>query len=486
MKSVPFSKSLSILAVDDDPSIRMLLTTRFERHGHKVTSAASVAEVLPILQAGTPIDIVITDLRMPGESGFEILKHTTLPVIIITGHGDKESAIKAVELGAFGFFEKPFDLDSLEVAVVRAFEKFQLQKERDRLNEELQRLCHLQVREIESLEFRDSHVVQTTAEIKKIVERLALKENATVLITGESGSGKEVLAREIHSRTNGREELLGRTPFVAINCSAIPADLLESELFGHEKGAFSGAVSLKLGLAEAARSGTLFLDEIGDMSPTHQTKLLRLVQERVFRRVGGTQDIPFKARIVAATHRNLQERVKEGLFREDLFYRLSVIQLHCPSLRDRGDEIFEIADRICKKFSVAGIAPERLLDLKNYSWPGNVRELHNWIERAAILGLVDDAGYVEATVPGVQRGAEPLTSARPPIGIQIYKGGIKEARARALDEIDRKLIEKVLQEQKGNLSQAARILGLDRKNLGRRIAELGISSKRLNPKKLVG
>jgi DNA-binding NtrC family response regulator len=475
------SKSLNLLIVDDDASIRTLLETRLSRKGHSVFLAADVAQAKELLSKQN-LDVVVTDLRMPGESGFELLVNNSVPTIIITGHGDKESAIRAVEQGAFGFFEKPFDLDSLEVSILRAAEKHALESERINLLQELGRLCQMQNRQIQTLEMpkptESLGSNDSVLEIKKYLEKLSLKPTATVLIGGESGSGKEVFARELHVRTHKQFD---KTPFVALNCSAIPADLLESELFGHEKGAFSGAHSSKFGLAEVAQDGTLFLDEIGDMDLRHQSKLLRLLQERQFRRVGGVRDLPFKGRIVAATHKNLSELIAEGLFREDLYYRLSVIEIRVPSLRERGDDVFDIAQSLCEKFKLRGIAPERWPDVRAYRWPGNIRELHNWIERAAILGLVDESGFVTAPlaisqenvleprlqlVDGLKNGFENST-----------KKDLKKARAQVLEQIDREYMQRALNSASGNLSEAARLLGLDRKNLTRRLAELGIHTK---------
>jgi DNA-binding NtrC family response regulator len=481
--------SLKILVVDDDSAIQRLLESRLSRKGHAVVTAESVPSAREkIKQQDHPFDVVITDLRMPGESGFEILTLTRVPVIIMTGHGDKESAILAVEKGAFGFLEKPFDLDALEFHIQRAVEKTRLEIERNGLLEELGRICRLQSREIEAIAERTmKNKTRGDKSLGELIQKLSKKSTSTVLILGESGTGKEVLAREIHHETHPTQKAsdsYDRAPFVAINCSAIPVDLLESEIFGHEKGAFSGAHNTKVGLAEVAREGTLFLDEIGDMDIRHQAKVLRLLQERIFRRVGGTRDLSFQGRIIAATHRHLETRIGEGLFREDLFYRLSIVTLTCPPLRLRGEQIFEIADNICKKFGLRGIAPERLAELKTYHWPGNIRELHNWIERAAILTQVDEEGWVNAEVPGLGAASSYRDTK---VSLQqdyVLKSGetIKEARNRVLDQLDKVLIQQSLLKTKGNLSEAARLIGLDRKNLSRRIAELGLKSS-TSPKK---
>jgi transcriptional regulator with PAS, ATPase and Fis domain len=306
--------------------------------------------------------------------------------------------------------------------------------------------------------------------IKETLHRLGKKPQTSVLILGESGTGKEVVARELHQQTHGPASF-AKVPFVALNCSAIPPDLLESELYGHEKGAFSGALSSKMGLAEAARDGTLFLDEIGDMDVRHQAKLLRLIQEKTFRRVGATSELAFHGRIVAATHRDLLARANEGLFREDLYYRLSVIHLTLPPLRERGSDVLLLAESICFKHGLSGLAPERIAELLAYAWPGNIRELNNWIERASILGGHDDAGLMTDLLPSNSSHAS--QSGVAPIALV---GDLKQMREKMLEDLDRRAIQAALLSSDYNISIAAKKLGIDRKNLGRRIKELDLDA----------
>lgn len=461
-----------VLIVDDDESVRGVLQSRLERRGHHVATAKDGDEALEIARSFDP-SVVVTDLRMPGRDGFAVLKAIKVPAILITGHGDKESAIQAVEAGAFAFFEKPFDLDALEVAVRRAAERRLMELEKEQLLRKLDRLCRLQDRELESLAptGQANFIGKAAAieEIREMLRRIALKPQATLLILGETGTGKEVVARELHNLTHPAKNG-AHVPFLPINCAAIPAELLESEIYGHEKGAFSGAHAQRVGLAEAVREGTLFLDELGELAPHHQAKLLRLLQERSFRRVGSNREIPFHGRIVAATHRDLKSRFKTGEFREDLYYRLSVVSVTLPPLRERGQDVLEIANAICRRHGLTGLSELVRGPALSYEWPGNIRELGNWIERASILGQHDSQGFVTSAVPGAAS-----SSASSSIGSDGVTD-LKAWRASALDRIDRELIQKALADNGGNVSAAARTLGMDRKNLGKRIKALGLKA----------
>lgn len=490
---------LRVLIVDDEASIRQLVESRLARKGFAVRSADSGEAALKALQE-FDAHVIVSDLRMPGMGGFELLKQVKLPTILITGHGDKESAIQAVEAGAFAFFEKPFDLDALEVMVRRGAERRIWEIEREALLKRLDRLCKLQGRELENFDraHSASFLGQSPriAEIKALLARLAQKPNASLLILGETGTGKEVVAQELHKLTHTKVSDGGRTPFLALNCSAIPADLLESELFGHEKGAFSGAQNARIGLAEAVREGTLFLDEVGELDPRHQAKILRLLQERKFRRVGANTEMTFNGRIVAATHRTLPSLAKEGKFREDLYYRLAVITVELPPLRERREDLPLLLEGLCKKHGLSGVERATLNHVLNYDWPGNIRELNNWLERAAILGLHNDEGFVTEPVQGLGAAAMPArTSVNPAASLQLVTapapaatnsaaddalsnlpatGDLKTLRARLLDEYDRLWIERALDQHAGNVTAAARTLGIDRKNLTRRMKELEI------------
>lgn len=486
------TRVMRVLVVDDEASVRAVIVSRLERRKVAVKEVDSAVKALLEMKDFEPT-VIVTDLRMPQMDGFELLQRAKgVPVVIITGHGDKESAIRAVELGAFGFFEKPFDLDALEVTLKRANETYYLEKEKAELLKRLDQLCHFQGREIENLNrVYDSQFIGQCAaieEVRQIFKQLARKPLATTLLGGETGTGKEVAARELHLLTHGSLSAQG-APFVALNCSAIPPDLLESELYGHEKGSFSGAVSQRVGLAEAAREGTLFLDEIGDMDPRHQAKLLRLVQERKFRRVGSNAELDFKGRIIAATHKDLKKLSKQNLFREDLFYRLSVVMVDLVPLRKRGSDVLLLAESLCQKHGLRGISPERVAELLSYKWPGNIRELNNWIERAAILGKHDEKLYLTERMPsddgdadavanvGLHTGSESAAAdSRSGDVASSTTQDIKAQRSEMLDNFDRAVIEKALTESDGNLSRAAQNIGLDRKNLARRMKELSIES----------
>ncbi|MBS1984396.1 MAG: sigma-54-dependent Fis family transcriptional regulator [Bdellovibrionales bacterium] len=482
------TQHLRVLIVDDEESVRTLIEGRLARRGFTVACAASGEAALKLAREFEPLAL-ITDLRMPGMDGFAVMQALPeLPTIIITGHGDKESAIHAVETGAFAFFEKPFDLDALEVMAKRACEKRVMSLEREALLRKLDTLVKSQGRELESIDAKfgptsfvgDSPGIR---EIKSILARLAQKPHAGLLILGETGTGKEVVARELHRLTHPKSTgENGRTPFLALNCSAIPADLLESELFGHEKGAFSGAHATRMGLAEAVREGTLFLDEIGELDPRHQAKILRLLQERSFRRVGANQDLNFQGRIVAATHRDLPRLASEGSFREDLYYRLSVVSVVLPPLRQRPDDLPKLMETLCRRHGLKGLSKESERQALAHKWPGNIRELNNWIERAAILGLHDEKGFVtEGLGQGVGASSAGTASASNAPGNLLSlvpnvdeSDDLKTLRTKVLDEFDKRWIEKALDENAGNVSAAAKVLGIDRKNLARRIKDLNL------------
>jgi len=462
-----------VLIVDDDPSVQKVIHSRLERKGHEVFCASNGEEALA--QAGAhEIEVVVSDIRMPGLDGFAVLEQIKAPTILVTGHGDKESAIRAVSAGAFAFFEKPFDLDALEVAVYRAGERFRLTRERDELLRKLSRLCKLQGRELES--FRSEHskrLVGSTPgieKIKNVLQRLSQKPQASLLVLGETGTGKEMVAQELHHLTFSRAE---NTPFLALNCATVPSELFESELFGHEKGAFSGAHAQRIGLAEAVREGTLFLDEIGEMDARHQAKLLRFLQDRKFRRVGSNKELSFRGRVIAATHRDLKKNSENGSFREDLFYRLNIVSIEVPPLRDRGPDIQEIAVSICHKHGLKGFKNWQWL--YDYRWPGNVRELSNWIERASILSLHDDAGWILESPNSATAAAQ--TPPQVHVGpLLATSGDLKEMRQDLLDHYDSIWIGSALKKHSGNISSAAEELGLDRKNLARRMKELKIEA----------
>ena len=372
-----------LLVVDDEAGIREMLTIVFQKDGYRVTTARGCAEALAHLDGEEP-DLVLTDLKMPDGSGFDVLKkvkdaHRDTPVVVITAYSSTKTAIDALKQGAYDYIAKPFDVDELKLVVARALERKRLVEENVALKERA---------EGKGL----GPVVGVSRKMRALFDLVARigKTTSTVLITGESGTGKELVARAIHTASSRSGHA-----FISINCGAMPENLLESELFGHERGAFTGAVKEKKGLFHEAEGGTLFLDEIGETSLTMQVKLLRSLQERVVRRVGGNTEEPIDVRIICATNKDLQKKVSEGTFREDLYYRINVIPVALPPLRERRDDIAPLVKHFLKKVSTdQGVAEKRITTeamrlLESYAWPGNVRELENLIERTVALESSD-------------------------------------------------------------------------------------------------
>jgi two-component system response regulator PilR (NtrC family) len=369
-----------ILVVDDERSMRDFLEILLQREGHDVLSCGSAEQALSALESDD-FDIVISDIRMPGMSGIDLLNRVqdlapeTL-VILITAHGTTESAVEAMKLGAYDYLTKPCSVDEIRLVIDKALEKHNLASENQTLKRRLREQASLPTMLGKSLPMK---------QVFELIRQVA-PSRTNILITGESGTGKELVARAIHALSDRQDR-----PFVTINCGAIPENLLESELFGHVKGSFTGAICNKEGLFEAADGGTLFLDEIGEMPLSLQVKVLRAIQDRTFRRVGGTSDIRVDVRILCATNRILAEEVRTGRFREDLFYRLNVIEVHLPALRDRPQDIPEFVHFFIKRYAtelgrdVSDVDPEVLAILERYAFPGNVRELENLMERAVTL-----------------------------------------------------------------------------------------------------
>jgi len=369
-----------ILLAEDDRSARTTLTQFLEELEYEVAEASSGGEAIDKIRQA-PFDLVVTDLKMPGASGLEILKTIQEDVprtlgILITGHGSVQSAIQAMKLGAFDYLLKPIDLEELQIVMDKALEFQRLHMENRQLRRDLKK------------QFGFENIIANSEPMMivfDLIDKVA-DSDSTVLIFGESGTGKELVAKAIHYHSPRTDK-----PFVPINCAAIPADLLESELFGYERGAFTGAHRMKIGRFEYANGGTLFLDEIGEMSPQLQVKLLRVLQERSFERLGGIKPIQVNVRIIAATNQDLEKALTEGRFREDLYYRLSVIPIHIPPLRERKEDIPLLAEHFLDRFNreanrnVDGISPEVLDRLTAYPWPGNVRELENLVERLVVL-----------------------------------------------------------------------------------------------------
>ena len=369
-----------ILVVDDDEQMQFFLKETLERQHYAVTVKSTAEEALDVLRGGR-LDLVLLDVRLPGMSGLQALDEIAgidpkIPIIIMTAHGTRDTALDAIRRGAYDYFTKPFRTDEIEMVIRRALEKRQLLGEIEQLRTQLS-----------ATRGRGRMIGSSPAmlEVFRLIDRVATTDS-TVLILGESGTGKELIAEALHKQSARRDR-----PFVKLNCAAIPETLLESELFGHERGAFTGAVGRKVGKFELADGGTLLLDEIGDMSLATQAKILRVLQELEVQRVGGNQTIHVDVRIIASTNRDLEQSVKDGLFRDDLYFRLNVITIPVPPLRERREEIPEMADRFLGDAnarlgrSIGRIAPDAVAAMLEYNWPGNVRELKNAIERAAVV-----------------------------------------------------------------------------------------------------
>ena len=444
----------NILVVDDERNIRTLCSRVLAGDQIEVHGVGTGKEGLQTADEVSP-DLVLLDLRLPDMDGLEVLRalkarHAETAVIIITGFGQIQSAVEAMKAGATDYLEKPFEhLDKLKLAVARALEEV-------RARREIQRLHRLQEKE-----YRIDQLIgdsESTRRLRELISKLARSEAATILIHGESGTGKELVARGLHYESTRRD-----FPFMEVNCAAITETLFESELFGHEKGAFTDAKAAKKGLMELADRGTLFLDEVSEMSLNSQAKFLRVLQERVLRRVGGTRDIKVDLRIIAATNRPLEVRVKDGQFREDLFYRLNVIPIHIPPLRERRDDIMPLARHFVldanTRFhkSIKGFAPDAERLMLGYQWPGNVRELRNLIERLVILGSSD---LIEPPHLPVQFA----TQVRQPV---VTEPSGDEPKT--LAEVERAYIAQIMQRVESNKSKAAKILAISRQTLRKKL-----------------
>lgn len=391
----------TLLIVDDEPNIRRVLTAVFEKAGYRVLTAENGRKALDVVSSEPDVNVMICDLIMPDLNGVEVLKsakeiNPQLSVVMITAHGTIKTAVDAMKLGAFDYITKPFDMDEIKLVVKNAAERSELLGENIHLKQELKS------------RYSFEGIIGSSSkmqEVFKIVERVA-NSNATVLIRGESGTGKELIARAIHYNSPRAAK-----PFIAVSCAALPETLLESELFGYEKGAFTGAVGQKAGRFELAHQGTLFLDEVPEISPPVQVKLLRVLQEREFERVGGTKTIKVDVRLIAATNRDLEQLVAEGHFRPDLYYRLQVIQVFLPPLRERTEDIPLLVQHFVEKYNkengkcVKGVTDETMDLLMKYRWPGNVRELENVIERGVVLADADEDLITPDLLPSMLQAA---------------------------------------------------------------------------------
>jgi DNA-binding NtrC family response regulator len=447
----------TLVVADDEKNIREGLAEALSLDGYRALMAADGEEAMKLLDAGD-VDLVITDLRMPKLSGTELLKtvanrYPGLPVIVLTGHGTIEDAVAAMRAGAFDFLTKPVNLEHLSILVKRALET----REMARKNRELEA-------EIDA-QRRTSSILGKSAEMKKVFDiiRRVAPTRASVLVTGDSGVGKELVADAIHNLSPRRDG-----PLVKVHCAALAESLLESELFGHEKGSFTGAQARKRGRFELADKGTLFLDEIGEINQNVQIKILRVLQERKFERVGGEETIDVDVRIIAATNRDLKEEIKKGGFREDLYYRLNVVNIRVPPLRERRDDIPLLAMSFLREFAeengkkLEGFDPKARQALYAYPWPGNVRELRNSVESAVVMassGLVS----LDDLPPNVRSSSEER-DVRVPVGS-------------TLEDAEKILIRETLAAQGGNKSRSAEILGIGRKTLYQKIEEYGIEER---------
>lgn len=451
-----------ILVVDDEELIRWSLAERLRLDGHEILEAGTAAQALELLDGH--VDALLLDYRLPDDDGVAVMRRIhemdpDLPVLMLTAHKDVDIIVSAMKAGAFEYLTKPFDLDDVAVRVERALEATRLRRELRTLRDTLAKPFG-----VASI-IGESDAMQR---VKALVRKVATSPGSTVLITGESGTGKDLVAKVIHY-SSGR----AARPFLNITCSALPETLMESELFGHERGAFTDARSQKRGLLEQADDGTVFLDEIGEMTPALQAKLLRFLEEKTFRRVGGSADIHVDVRVIAATNRNLEETVRDGKFRDDLYYRLNVLRLEVPPLRARVDDLSRLAQHFVEVFSREFRRPVRALSadaeqaLRSYGWPGNVRELRNLVERAVLLseGEVLQASDFE-TLQGQRRaGASSHTAFQlPPEGVN-------------LEDEEKSLVVQALERTSGNQTRAAVLLGLHRDQIRYRIEKFGLSAK---------
>ncbi len=450
----------NILVVDDEEDIRISLTGILEDEGYRVQACSTGEEALQLLEKEEP-DLLYLDIWLPGRDGMKILDrvrqdYSELPVIMISGHGNIETAVESIKKGAFDFIEKPLSLEKVLLAANKAIKFRKLQQENQDLRSRV-RLDYVQEISGESKEIQ---------ELKTKISRVAPTET-WVLITGDNGTGKEIVARGLHKKSKRANR-----PMIAVNCAAIPEELIESELFGHEKGAFTGAERTHVGKFELAHKGTLFLDEIGDMSLKTQSKILRILQEQSFERVGGSKTINVDVRVIVATNKNLPAEIKAGRFREDLYYRLNVFPLHVPRLKDRIQDlpllVQEFMDQMCKEngFKPLEFSEQALECLKRYDWPGNVRELKNFVEKMLIM-YAGQKVVPEDLPQDVQQQFADMESYTGRDGRPL---DFKSARA----EFEKEFLAARLEQYQGNISRLAEAIGLERTYLHRKLKSYGI------------
>ena len=450
--------SIKILVADDEPSHRQMIEAVLAAEGYEVTQAEDGQAAISAIEDRF-YDLVIMDIRMPNVDGIQALQKIKqispdIPVIIMTAYASVGTAVDALKSSAYDYLIKPLDIEELKILVAKALHHHQLEQENIYLKERL------------NDRFDFSNIIGHSPAMKKLFETMALvaPSEATVIIVGESGTGKELIANAIHQNSPRKDR-----PFIKVNCAALPETLLESELFGHEKGAFTGAIARKQGRFQLAHKSSIFLDEIAEMAPATQAKILRVLQEREFEPVGSTQTIKVDTRVIAATNKNLEEEIREGRFREDLYYRLNVVTVDVPPLHLRREDIPILADFFLKPYAeknrrrIKGFTPRATDLLMRYDWPGNVRELENIIERAVIMA----------------RG-EMITPLEFPIDLQNLDEEFKDSRidltpGRSLKEVEKVMILRTLEEAGGNRTHAARILGISRRTLQLKLKEYGIN-----------
>ncbi len=452
------SKEYSILIIDDEQSQREVLKGYLEKKNFRVITASSGIEGLEVVNK-EQVDIVLSDYKMPDKTGIEVLEEVKrinpeISFVLMTAYGTIENAVKAMRLGAYDYLSKPIDLDELELLLEKIIENKNLKSEVSFLKQQLQR------------KFKIDSFVSSSPKMQEVlsVAARAAESKATVLITGESGTGKEVLAKSIHYISSRKDN-----PFVAVNVPALPETLLESELFGHDKGAFTGADKARIGRFELANKGTIFLDEIGDIPMNLQVKLLRVLQEHKIERLGSNESIDIDVRVIAATHQNLHQKIKEGTFREDLFYRLNVISINIPPLRERKEDILPLIEHFIKKYAEENnksgieISKEAIDYLMKYNYPGNVRELENIIERAVVLSRqnIITVNDLPSNVKGFKTETDPILEENKTLNEQV-------------EALEKKLIYDALMKANGNQSLAGRMLGITERNLRYKMQKYGI------------
>lgn len=445
----------TILIVDDEKNIVSGLEEAFIDEGYSVLTAYNGKEAWDKVNSNN-VDLIITDLRMPMMTGDELVEkvsssYPTLPVIVLTGHGTIETAVESMRRGAVDFFTKPVDLDKLFLVVKKCLANSELQEQNKRLTEEIEKLKNQQ---------KYSKIIGRSGKVASLMETInqAAPSKATVLITGESGTGKELVAEAVQSLSQRRDK-----PFIKVHCASLSSTLLESELFGHEKGAFTGATSQKKGRFELADGGTLFLDEIGEIDAQTQVKLLRVLQEREFERVGGEKTISVDVRVIAATNRDLKEEVRKGNFREDLYFRLAVVEIQVPPLRERKEDIDLLSLSFVKTYAdennkeIEGISPHARKALFSYSWPGNIRELKNCMESAVVMakGKTIELDDLPSHIRGEGEKGKSISLSLPI----------------TMEEAEKALIMETISYSGGNKTKAAEILGIGRKTLHRKLSE---------------